>query len=251
MSEPLFLVDSETLVAVQVGETLLLDGAEGRHAASVARVRAGERIYLGDGAGRRALTEVVAVDRGQLRSGLRARVLELEVRAEPDPRFVLVQALAKAARDEQAIETATELGVDEIVPWQAERSIVRWRPDREASARRRWESVVTAASKQSRRHRIPLVAPLAGQAAVLERVCRARLALVLHEEAIEPLSTLQLPDSGEIVVVVGPEGGATPTELGAFTRAGAKAVRLGEQVLRSSSAGPAALAVLSARSRWR
>jgi 16S rRNA (uracil1498-N3)-methyltransferase len=91
----------------------------------------------------------------------------------------------------------------------------------------------------------------AGLAAVLARIEAAALALVLHEDAQQPLAGLALPESGDVVIIVGPEGGVTPDELSAFVAAGGVAVRLGSSVLRSSSAGPAALAVLSAAGRWR
>jgi len=146
MTEALFLISPGAFGTPGAGDLLVVDGAEGRHAATVARTRTGDRIYLGNGAGARALAEVTGVER----SLVRARVLEVEHRSLPEPRFVLVQALARGERDEQAIEAATELGVDEIIPWEASRSVVRWRGDRAERSRRRWESVVTAATKQSR-----------------------------------------------------------------------------------------------------
>ena len=138
-----------------------------------------------------------------------------------------------------------------VVPWQAARSIVIWRGERAVKSLRRWESVVLAATKQSRRSRVPLVSGLAHHAAVIDRIESAALALVLHEDAEQPLVSLALPESGDVVVIVGPEGGVAPDELSAFLAAGALAVRLGPNVLRSSSAGPAALAVMSAVGRWR
>ena len=116
---------------------------------------------------------------------------------------------------------------------------------------RKWESVVLAATKQSRRARVPLVGALANQAGVIQRIEKSALAVVLHEEAALPLAGLELPPSGEVVLVVGPEGGISPDEIAAFVDAGALSVRLGAGVLRSSSAGPAALAVMSAAGRWR
>jgi len=151
----------------------------------------------------------------------------------------------------RVIEAATELGVDEIAPWQAGRSIVVWRGERAVRSLRKWESVVLAATKQSRRTRVPLVSGLANQASVIARIEAAALALVLHEDAQQPLAGLELPRSGDVTVIVGPEGGVAPDELSAFCAAGAVAVRLGPNVLRSSSAGPAALAVISAAGRWR
>lgn len=247
MTLPLFLVAPERLAGVRVGAAVVLDGPEGRHAATVRRIGVGESVLLSDGRGTRATARVVATGKAELE----LTVTAVEQDPEPALRLVLVQALAKADRDDQAIESATELGVDEVVPWQAARSIVVWRGERAAKALLKWESVVTAAAKQARRSRVPVVAEPVTQRALVERIRGSALALVLHEDATTPLATQSLPDSGDVLVVVGPEGGISPEELAAFEQAGAVAVRLGSTVLRSSSAGPAALAVLSAASRWR
>lgn len=247
MTHQLFLGEPEAVRAALPGAALLLDGEEGRHAATVVRLRPGERYYVADGAGRRVLAEAEAVGR----STVRGRVLEIEDEPEPVSRLVLVQALAKGDRGEQAVETATELGVDEIVPWQAERSVVVWRPDRVERSLGKWVTVVSRASKQSRRSRMPLVRPPVSTGALLDRVRTSALALVLHEEARQPLAGLVLPTQGEVLVVVGPEGGISGHELDALVAAGGLPVRLGGTVLRTSSAGPAALAVLNAAGRWR
>jgi len=247
VTDRMFLLTPERWGHAGVGEVVVLTGPEARHAVQVVRLGVGERVLLGDGAGRRAVSEIISVGQGELT----ARLLEVETVPGPTPRFVLVQALAKGDRDEQAIEAATELGVDEVVPWQAARSIVQWRGEKEARGRTRWEALVTAAAKQSRRSRVPVVAPLERRAALCQRISSTALALVLHEAASQPLAGVALPDFGDVVVVVGPEGGITPEELEALTSAGAMVVRLGADVLRSSTAGPAALAVISAASRWR
>jgi 16S rRNA (uracil1498-N3)-methyltransferase len=247
VTAPLFFVAAEQLSEATQGSVLVLGGTEGRHGATVKRIGVGERVVLADGLGQRADAVVEGVGVGELHLRLNAITQE----PQPDPRFILIQALTKGDRDEQAIEAATELGVDEVVPWQAMRSIVIWRGERAARSLRKWESVVLAAAKQSRRARLPLVSPPANHAAVIHRIEGAALALVLHEEAASPLAGLELPSSGEVVLIVGPEGGIGPDELSAFVGAGAVAVRLGPGVLRSSSAGPAALAVMSAASRWR
>ena len=247
MTAPLFFVTADRLAGARPGSAFVLDGPEGRHGATVKRLGVGEQVLLADGVGHRAEAVVESVGAGELRLRLGAITLD----PQPDSRFVLVQALAKGDRDEQAIEAATELGVDEVVPWQAQRSIVIWRDDRAAKSLRKWESIVLAAAKQSRRTRVPLVSDLANHRAVIQRIEEAALALVLHEEAQLPLAGLELPQSGDVVLIVGPEGGISPDELSAFVTAGALAVRLGPGVLRSSSAGPAALAVMSAAGRWR
>ncbi len=247
MTLPLFLVDADVLAGAAVGRHVLLDGPEGRHAATVRRIGAGERVMLADGSGLRVTCTVAGTGRAELD----LRVDEVGREPEPVPRFVLVQALAKGDRDDQAIEAATEFGVDEVVPWQASRSIVQWRGERGEKARRKWESTVAAASKQSRRSRTPVVADLVSGKDLAARITEAAAAYVLHEDATESLAAQSLPEDGEVLVVVGPEGGITPEEVAAFEAAGARTVRLGPTVLRSSSAGPAALAVLSAADRWR
>jgi 16S rRNA (uracil1498-N3)-methyltransferase len=213
----------------------------------VKRIGVGEQVLLTDGVGHRADAVVEGVGVGTLRLRLQAITLE----QQPDSRFILIQALAKGDRDELAIEAATELGVDEVVAWQAARSIVIWRGERAVRSLRKWQSIVLAATKQSRRTRIPLVSGPADQVAVRARIEAAALALVLHEDAQVALAGLALPQSGDVLVIVGPEGGVAADELSAFVAAGAVAVRLGPHVLRSSSAGPAALAVMSAAGRWR
>jgi 16S rRNA (uracil1498-N3)-methyltransferase len=253
VSAPLFLVGRGALDAAEPGSTVELAGPEGRHAVQVRRVRAGESIHLADGAGTRIDGVVRRVRSGRGEAGPAAVEVEVVAREhEPaaDPRFVLVQALAKGDRDLSAVETATELGVDEIVPWQAERSVVVWREDRAAKAHHRWAATVFAATKQARRAWVPEIGDLVSGEQLAARVARASLALALHEEAERPLGSVDLPPTGDVLVIVGPEGGITSGELDRLRGAGAVAVRLGSAVLRSSSAGPAALAVLSARRRW-
>lgn len=247
MTHQLFLGEPSSVAAAAEGASLLLDGDEGRHAAAVVRLRVGERYFVADGAGRRLLLEATDVDR----ASVRGTVLEVTDDPAPSPRFVLVQALAKGDRDEQAIEAATELGVDEVVPWQAERSVVVWRGERAAKSLAKWAAVVTRATKQSRRARMPVTSPAVGLTPLVARVGESALTLVLHEDATEPLASVELPHDGDVLLVVGPEGGISQREVEALQSAGARPVRLGSTILRASSAGPAALAVLSARTRWR
>lgn len=156
MTLRLFLLPPGAWGSAGVGDVVALTGPEARHAVQVVRLGVGETVLVADGAGRRGTGEVVSASRDELS----VRLTGLEVVPEPSPRLVLVQALAKGDRDEQAVEAATELGVDVVVPWQAERSIVQWRGEKEARGRARWAAVVTAAAKQSRRARVPVVEPL-------------------------------------------------------------------------------------------
>lgn len=231
-----------------LGAIVRLSGPDARHAVTVSRVRPTERLFLGDGAGLIVEGEVVEASPQEVA----LRVEHVERAPEPSPRIVLVQALAKGDRDELAIQAATELGVDAIVPWQAARSISRWDAAKSAKGRARWSTIVREASKQAIRPRVPEVAPLATTAAIAGLAASATV-LVLDPLAEHPLTALDATALGDrdVVLVVGPEGGVAPEELTAFAAAGARGVRLGDTVLRTSTAGPAAIAVLSAAlGRW-
>jgi 16S rRNA (uracil1498-N3)-methyltransferase len=229
------------------GPELTLGGPEGRHAAAVRRLRAGERVDLTDGAG----TVAECVVRETLKDALRLDVLRRYEVEPPAPRLVVVQGLPKGDRGELAVEMMTEAGVDVIVPWQAARSITQWKGDKVAKALGRWRATAREAGKQARRFHLPEVAELATTVQVERLLSQAALGLVLHEEAAEPLSRLALPAGGDIVMVVGPEGGVSDAELAAFTAAKATPVLLGPTVLRTSTAGVAAAAVLLSRTgRW-
>jgi 16S rRNA (uracil1498-N3)-methyltransferase len=239
---PLFLLDE-----LPETEELLVGGAEGRHAVEVLRLAAGEQVLVGDGRGLVAAGSVVAAGNDGLRVAVEHRY---EVPA-PEPEFLLVQALPKGDRGPLAVDLATELGVDRIVPWTAARCVTRWRDDRVDKGLAKWRAAARAATKQSRRPRVPEVTDPMTTRQVCGLLADADLALVLHEQARSPLAALPVPASGTVAVVVGPEGGLTDGEVLAFRAAGAQAVRLGPEVLRTSTAGAAALAALSATTRWR
>ncbi len=250
MTLPLFLLDAGVLAGVAPGADVVLDGPEGRHAALVRRLAAGEQLVLTDGAGRGAVATVVE----PRKESLLCRVERLVADPEPQPRVVVVQALPKGDRGELAVELMTEVGVDVVVPWGAARCVTRWRDARGEKALARWRATAREAGKQARRLTLPEVRPLASTAevvALVESVSRpgAGGALVLHETASVPLGTLDVPERGDVVVVVGPEGGLDDGERAALVAAGAGAVRLGPSVLRTSSAGMAAAAVLLSRTR--
>ncbi len=238
---PLFLLET-----VPDTDQLLVDGAEGRHAVEVLRLAPGERVRVSDGQGTVAEGDVVAAGADGLRIAVRAR---FEV-PEPSPEFVLVQALPKGDHGPLAVDLATELGVDRIVPWTAARCVTRWREDRVAKGVAKWRSAARSAAKQSRRPRVPEVTEPMTTREVCGMLADVDLAVVLHEQARRPLAELQIPRDGVIAVIVGPEGGLTDGEVVAFRAAGAEAVRLGPEVLRTSTAGAATLAALSMRTRW-
>ncbi len=207
----------------------------------------GERVDLTDGAGVIAECVAVAARPGELDLSVLSRRTE----PEPAPRIVVVQAIIKGDRGELAVELMTEVGADEIVPWAAERCVARWRPDREEKALGRWRSTAIAAAKQSRRGRFPVVSGQQSLPGVLARVSAAALAVILDPVAPGSLGVLPVPAAGEVVLIVGPEGGISPAEAAELESAGAAPARLGPQVLRGSTAGAVASAlVLSGSGRW-
>ena len=245
MSLPVHLVDS--LAGVAVGSLVEVTGDEAHHAVAVRRLREGEQVVLTDGLGT-SVTGSVASTGKRL---FAVAVSSVERTDRPEPAFTVVQALPKGERGELAVEVLTEVGVDRIVPWAASRSVAVWKGERALKSHAKWQATAREAAKQSRRSWLPTVSALASTADVVALIADADLTVVLHEDATLPLSAVDVPGSGRIVVVVGPEGGIAPDELAALADAGAVSVRLGAEVLRTSTAGVVAVAALLARTgRW-
>jgi 16S rRNA (uracil1498-N3)-methyltransferase len=235
------------LVGAAVGDRVELSGDEGRHAVVVKRIRVGEQVALTDGAGTTATVTVTATEGTMMRA-----TIDAVASVGPEmPRVVVVQAIPKGDRGELAVEMLTEVGVDVIVPWAASRSVSVWRGDKRAKALAKWRSTARESAKQARRSWFPEVADVVSTEAVVGLLRDASVPVVLHEAASGPLADLPVPGRGEIVIVVGPEGGISDEELAAFATVGAEPVRMGTSVLRTSTAGVAATAALLARTRWR
>jgi 16S rRNA (uracil1498-N3)-methyltransferase len=229
------------------GERVVLRGQEGRHATTVRRLAVGEQAYLTDGAGTVAQCVVTGARPGELELS----VLDVTTQPRPEPALTVVQAIPKGDRGELAVELLTEVGADEIVPWAAERCVAQWRGDRAAKSLARWQSTAVQAAKQSRRAWFPQIPAQADLAAVVSRVRTAAAAVLLDPDAPARLADLELPAAGEIVMIVGPEGGIAPGEQEALAAAGATGARLGPTMLRASSAGVVAVGVVLARTgRW-
>nr|BEK65837.1 16S rRNA (uracil(1498)-N(3))-methyltransferase [Kitasatospora purpeofusca] len=248
MTAPVFVVDTERIAAAAPGATVRLDGPEGRHAAAVKRLEQGEAVTLADGLGLGVDGTVAAVHG---KDAIEVTVTAVRREPEPAPRIVVVQALPKGDRGELAVETMTEVGVDVVIPWAASRCITQWKGERGAKALAKWRATAREAGKQSRRLRFPEVREAMTTRQLAPVLAAAAFAAVLHEEGAEPLAAAVLPTGGDLVLVVGPEGGVSPEELAAFAEAGARPYRLGPSVLRTSTAGVAAGALLLGRTgRW-
>ena len=240
---PVFLAERADLER----DVVVLSGAEGRHAATVRRLRPGERADVGDGAG--LVAECVVAAHGA--NGLELTVTARRQVPRPDPAVTVVQANPKGDRGELAVEEMTEVGVDRIVPWAAARCVPVWQGARGERSVAWWRATAREAAKQSRRAWIPEVTDPASAAGVAAMIAAAACAIVLEPGAGQSLARLQPPQSGDLIVVVGPEGGITEAESEAFRLAGATARSLGPTVLRTSTAGTVAAAVLLSRTgRW-
>lgn len=245
MSLPVHLVTS--LADAVVGAEVEVTGDEAHHAVAVRRVRVGERLQLTDGAGTLVEGAVAATAKRQLT----LTVDDVRRVPRPEPELVVVQALPKGDRGELAVEVLTEVGVSRVVPWAADRSVAVWKGERAVKSLARWRSTAREATKQARRAWLAEVDGLARTPDVVELVAGADLAVVLHEATTAPLAGVEVPATGRVVVVVGPEGGLTDGEVDAFAAAGAVPVRLGVEVLRTSTAGVVACAALLSRTpRW-
>ena len=246
MVEPLFIspIPSDT----KTGSKIRIAGAEAKHAMSVRRLQVGEAIAVSDGQGNKA--------RGKV-SQLSKDFLELEVESlvkieRPTPKLVLVQALAKGDRDEMAVQACTELGIQTVIPWQSERSVSIWKPEKQDKHRVRWQTIATEAAKQSLRPFIPEVEQVLGTRELAERLKQFDLTLVLDPTSTTALTGISVAGHQSIAIVVGPEGGISPEELEVFRSAGLSLVGLGSGILRTSTAGVAVVSYLQATlGNWR
>ncbi|WP_210602344.1 16S rRNA (uracil(1498)-N(3))-methyltransferase [Brevibacterium oceani] len=254
MSLPVF----HTAAAVEAvpGHVLTVGEDVAGHAVRVRRIGPGEQIEVVDGQGTRARGQVTAASA----TGMDIEVTAVTREDEPRPRLVLVQALAKGDRDLQAIEAATEIGVDEVIPWAAERSIADWPAKKREKMAAKWENLLHAASLQARRSRFPRLHELVRGTALTRSLGRSDAVFVLHEtaqtrlsEALAELGSGSTPTRPpeRIVLIVGPEGGISDGELDALIGADAQPVLLGPTILRSSSAGSAGLVMAqNSLGRW-
>jgi 16S rRNA (uracil1498-N3)-methyltransferase len=238
MSDPCFIAE---IGDAGPGDLVEITGTEGHHAAAVRRIEVEESVLVTDGAGSAVRGPAVSVGKNLVQ----VRVVERLAAPARRHRWVAVQALIKGPRADSVVETLTELGVDEIIGWQASRSIVRWAPDKREKALEKWRATAREATKQSRRFTVPQVS-FATTAQVCARIAGAQGAFVLHESATGVIHPADLPGAGEVVMIVGPEGGISPEELDAFTGSGAVPVLVADAVLRASTAPVVGLAQLQA-----
>lgn len=254
MTDPLFLVPAGSLDGLEEGDQVRLGSAESAHAVKAMRLQVGETVQVADGCGQHA-TGVVSDPSA---TAMSVTIQQWGSTPEAQPRLVLVQALAKGDRDLLGIQTATEVGVDAVIPWEAQRSVVRLKSDKIDKTLAKWRTNLEAAAKQARRTRVPTLRDPVTGTDIAGLVASDTIVLVLDENATDSLATVvtewepaHLQAAVELVLVVGPEGGISDGELSALVEAGAYRVRMGEHVMRSSTAGPIAVALVQQLlSRW-
>jgi 16S rRNA (uracil1498-N3)-methyltransferase len=238
MVEPLFRFDG----SADAGAVVTLDGAEGHHAAAVRRMRVGESVQLTNGSTMHWRGVVTQVAQKSLQVEIQ-QANKIDSTAMP---FTLVQALAKGDRDEMAIQSATEIGVARVIPWQADRSVSKWDEVKAAKSQLRWQAICDEASKQALRPRFVDVLSVVSSKQLAAQISASEgLWLVLDATSSVSITSTDARQASEVFLVVGPEGGISDQELALFESSGAIRVHLGSGILRTSTAGVAALAYLS------
>ncbi|MDP2014044.1 MAG: 16S rRNA (uracil(1498)-N(3))-methyltransferase [Actinomycetota bacterium] len=235
----------EAVSSAEVGAVVQLSAHEARHATAALRMNTGDQVLVSDGLGRKAMGRL------EVRNSAASVLIEsISDVPAPDPSITVVQALAKGEHGELAIDLMTQVGVDRIIPWAAQRSIVQLKGERADKALIKWQQAARAAAKQSRRPWLPVVSEVQSTKQVISQMADFDAVLLLHEAASTALAATELPASGQICLIVGPEGGIIPQEEELLAAAGALPVLLGPEVLRASLAGAIAVSLLASRLRW-
>ena len=158
-----------------------------------------------------------------------------------------VQAILKNDANKEAVDFLTQVGADEIIPWQSQHCIGKF----DDKSLRKWQSAARESSRQSRRVRIPVISDAYSTESMISKIKGLQNIFVLHESADNRLSQIEINQEANVILIVGPEGGLSEIEINAFVTAGAKIVRLGESVLRAANAGAAAASVVMSRTgKW-
>lgn len=226
------------------GATIALPDAAAGHLLRVLRMGVGDACVLFNGDGRDYHARITA-------AGKRDATVEVGAVHEPDNesplRIVLLQALARGEKMDWIVQKATELGVAGIVPVHSERGEVKLDGERADKRVAHWRSVAVSACEQSGRARVPQIAAAAPLARAVGALATEACKLTLDPDADASAATLRIDPAHEVVIAIGPEGGWSPGDLALLRGAGFTGLRLGPRVLRTETAGIAAIAALQAR----
>ena len=227
--------------ALSPGAHIDLPEPVARHAVRVLRLPPGAPMVLFDGRGGEYEAQIERIEKSRV-------VVELgawrDVERESKLVVTLVQAVQAGEKMDFTIQKAVELGVADVVPVDSRRSVIRLAGERAAKRVAHWQGVAASACEQCGRNQVPLVAPLEKLEHWLARPARPGLRLMLAPDAEHSLADLR--PARDVQLLIGAEGGLDPQEVIAAKQAGFQAVRLGPRVLRTETAGLAALAALQA-----
>ena len=250
---PRFLLMPNQLLASARVE---LPAEAAHHAVRVLRLSAGAQIQVFDGTGRRASATVVRSDRGECLVEIDALITTTAITPLT---IVLLQGIAAADRMDWIIEKSIELGVSSVFPMMTHRSAVKLDPERATKRHQHWQRIAISACMQSGQDRLPTIEAPSPARATFARLgsntADTKLAPNTQRLILDPLAqeglrqvvqSIDISERTSWVLAIGPESGFTPDEIEAAGRAGFKAIRMGPRILRTETAGPAAIAALQA-----
>lgn len=210
-----------------------LTGETAHHIERVLRMSSGEELLISDGAGKWARCQIAKISKKEIN----LNIVENGVEELDAMQVSVLQALPKSDRAKETVELLTAVGVKDIYPWQASRSI-----GKESD---KWQVAAIEASKQSRRFHIPNVFGKLDTKSAVTILSNFEQVLICHESATFKISEVVKPAKSTLIII-GPEGGLTDEEISQFQSAGGKIIKLGRPVLRSAHAGIAAVSAVSA-----
>jgi 16S rRNA (uracil1498-N3)-methyltransferase len=220
-----------------------VDGDEAHHGVNVLRLKQSEQVKISDGVGNWGIGKVNQLSKKSFTVEISDRGFE----PAPKQQVIVVQAILKNDANKEAVDFLTQVGADEIIPWQSQHSIGKI----DVKSLSKWQTVARESSRQSRRVRIPVITNTHSTESLISKIQDLENIFVLHESAENRLSQIEINQEADVFLIVGPEGGLSEFEVNTFMAAGAKVVRLGESVLRAANAGAAATSVVMSRTgKW-
>ncbi|SDC73830.1 MULTISPECIES: 16S rRNA (uracil(1498)-N(3))-methyltransferase [unclassified Candidatus Frackibacter] len=228
-----------------VDEQIRITGSDVRHITKALRLQPDDKISVADGQGQKYIIKIVETSEevviGEIQDEFVAQV-------EPEVKVTLLQGLPKSKKMDLIVQKCTELGIDQVIPMETKRSVVKLKPSKAKRRQKRWQKIAEEAAKQSGRATIPKVGELKDFIDLEEIITDYDLVLIPWEDEDSDglknnLQNLDL-NPEKILLVIGPEGGFASEEVDKAKELGAKSVTLGPRILRTETAGLAALSMI-------
>jgi len=219
---------------------ITIEGSAANHIGRVLRLKTGDKIILFNGKGGEYSATLTAIER----QVVHARVGEFNPRESESPlQITLAQGISRGERMDYTLQKSVELGVDSIIPLTTERCGVKLDEKRAAKRLQHWQGIIISACEQCGRNRIPDIQPITSLVHWLDENHAETQSFVLHHRATHSLRQLT-PPSGPISLLIGPEGGLSENEIESTSQSGFQGIQFGPRILRTETAGIAALAAL-------